>query len=76
MAATGLLATGVKFLPVIGTTVGLLTMPGLSVAATYAVGKVFIAHFEAGGTLLDFDPEKVREHFRAEFEASRSDKAA
>lgn len=72
IAASGVLATGVKFLPVVGTTVGLLTMPALSVAATYAVGKVFVTHFEAGGTFLDFDPEKVREHFRAEFEASRS----
>ena len=70
-AAGGVLALGIKTVPVIGTMLGLLTMPALSVAATYAVGRVFIAHFESGGTLLDFDPVKMRAHFRAEFEAAR-----
>ncbi|MEZ5671856.1 MAG: hypothetical protein R3E08_05540 [Thiotrichaceae bacterium] len=36
-------------------------------AATYAIDKVFVQHFESGGTFLDFDPEAVREHFAAEF---------
>ena len=36
-------------------------------AYTWALGNVFIQHFEAGGTFLDFDPEKVREHFRTYF---------
>ena len=36
---------------------------GLSAAATYAVGKVFILHFATGGTLLDFDPEAMREYY-------------
>ena len=72
MATAGVFATGIKFLPIIGSTIGVITMPALSLAATYALGRVFITHFEAGGTLLDFDAEKVREHFRAEFEAARS----
>jgi uncharacterized protein (DUF697 family) len=70
-AAGGVLALGIKSVPVVGLTLGLLTMPALSMAATYAVGRVFIAHFESGGTLLDFDPDKVRAHFRAEFESAR-----
>jgi len=24
---------------------------------------VFVQHFESGGTLLDFDPKKMREYF-------------
>jgi uncharacterized protein (DUF697 family) len=32
-------------------------------ASTYAVGKVFIQHFESGGTFLNFDPEKVKEYY-------------
>jgi len=71
MATGGALSLGMKSVPVVGTALGVLTMPALSVAATYAVGRVFIAHFESGGTLLDFDAEKVRAHFRAEFEAAR-----
>ena len=27
------------------------------------MGKVFIQHFESGGTFLDFDPDKVRSYF-------------
>ena len=45
-------------------------MPAFNAAATYALGRVFIQHFECGGTILDLDPDKVREHFRREFEAA------
>jgi uncharacterized protein (DUF697 family) len=71
MVASSALGSSVKIIPVIGTTLGVLTMPALSLAATFAVGRVFTTHFEAGGTLFDLDPEKVREHFRAEFEAAK-----
>jgi uncharacterized protein (DUF697 family) len=40
--------------------VGSATLYG---ASTYAVGKVFIQHFESGGTFLNFDPEKVKEYY-------------
>lgn len=61
----------VKVVPVIGPLAGALAMPSFSGAATYAMGKVFIQHFEAGGTLLDFEPAKVREYFRQEFDKGR-----
>jgi hypothetical protein len=35
------------------------------------LGKVLIQHFEAGGTFLDFDPEKVKDYFKAQFEEGR-----
>jgi len=35
-------------------------------ASTYALGKVFVQHFESGGTFLSFKPEKLREHFKRE----------
>jgi uncharacterized protein (DUF697 family) len=37
-------------------------------ASTYAIGKVFIQHFESGGTFLTFDPEKVRAHYAEQFQ--------
>lgn len=40
-------------------------------ALTFAVGKVFIQHFEAGGTLLDFDPARMRAHFQRELALQR-----
>jgi hypothetical protein len=36
---------------------------------------VFITHFEAGGTLLGFDPQKVRDYFKSEFEKAKGDTA-
>ena len=50
-------------LPGIGWLAGLVTVPALASATTYATGKVFIQHFESGGTFLDFDPATVREFF-------------
>lgn len=60
-----------KFVPVIGTTLGFVSVPILAGAVTHAVGTVFMMHFEAGGTLLDFDPKKMREYFQKEFEKAK-----
>lgn len=60
-----------KVVPVLGQLVGLLGRPALAGALTLAVGNIFTAHYESGGTLLDLDIEKMREHFRREFESSQ-----
>ncbi len=52
-----------KSIPLVGTVVGGMAMPVLAGASTYAVGKVFITHFESGGTFLTFDPERVKAYF-------------
>jgi uncharacterized protein (DUF697 family) len=44
-----------RSVPVAGWTLGALAMPAFATATTYALGKVFLAHFEAGGTVLNFD---------------------
>lgn len=67
----GGLASALKFLPVVGTVLGIAALPALAAAGTLAVGKIFITHFEAGGTFLDLDPAKVRQHFRSEFDQAR-----
>ena len=52
-----------KAIPVLGTLAGgSIAISGASV--TYAVGEVFIRHFESGGTLLDFDPKQVKDLFQ------------
>jgi len=73
MNALGGTAVGsaMRMVPVVGQVIGTLTMPAFSGAATYAIGRVFIQHFESGGTLLDFDPAKLREYFREQFEKGR-----
>lgn len=57
-----------KAIPGVGAIAGALTGPALSAGSTYALGKVFIQHFESGGTLLTFDPREMRRHFRAYYQ--------
>jgi uncharacterized protein (DUF697 family) len=66
----------IKAVPIVGTYVGFVAAPGTFAAATYAVGRVFVTHFESGGTFLDFDPKKTREYFTAEFEKAKAAAAA
>jgi uncharacterized protein (DUF697 family) len=59
----------VKAVPVVGPVLGALSVPAMAGAATWAMGKVFIMHFASGGTLLDFDPDEMRQYFKAEVAA-------
>ncbi len=59
--------SSLKFVPFIGHVVSVASVPALAAAITYAIGRVFVSHFETGGTLLDFDAVKVRDYFRSEF---------
>lgn len=61
------LSSLVKCIPVIGQTTGAVAMPVISGAATYAIYKVFVRHFESGGTIVDLDPKKVKDYFAEQF---------
>jgi len=65
------LASVIKIIPVIGSVAGLVSVAILGGASTYAVGKVFIQHFESGGNFLDFNPEKMKAHFKIFFEEGK-----
>lgn len=56
----------VKLIPGINILFGSTGMAVIGSASTYAVGKVFQNHFEKGGTLNDFDPDKEKSVFEAE----------
>jgi len=71
VAVTGTAASLLKFIPVIGPFATSITVGSLGGACTYAIGRVLVQHFETGGTLLDFDAEKMREHFKREFEIGK-----
>jgi uncharacterized protein (DUF697 family) len=60
-----------KIVPFVGQIAGMLAEPALAAASTYALGKVFIQHFESGGTFLDLNPAAVRRYYREEYEAAR-----
>jgi len=66
------LASIVKFVPVVGQAIGMAAMPIACGASTYATGKVFIQHFESGGTFLTFDPEKVKAYYAEMLEQGKS----
>lgn len=59
-----------KFVPVLGLLGGLL-VPATAGATSLAIGKVFIDHFENGGTMDDFEPEKMRPAVKQEYVRAR-----
>ncbi len=78
VTGTGIVSLGtaaasslMKSIPLLGTFGGMLTMPIIAGASTYALGKIFIEHFEDGGTLLDFKPETVKEQFKKEYQEGK-----
>ncbi|MGV6872141.1 YcjF family protein [Pseudochelatococcus sp. B33] len=73
VVASGGVSSIAKAVPFVGTILGAAVMPALSAASTIALGRVFTQHFEAGGTLLDFDADKMRAYFVEEFEKAREE---
>ena len=65
------LASLAKAVPGLGTATGVVTVSVLGGATTYAIGNVFVQHFESGGTLLDFDAKKMRAYFSSKLEEGK-----
>lgn len=59
-----------KAVPFVGPVLGGFSVSAMGGAVTWAVGRVFMQHFASGGTLLDFEPDKMRQHFTSEVAAS------
>lgn len=70
-AATAVAGSVMKFFPGLGTAAGMASIAVLGSAATYAVGKVFQMHFEAGGNVLNFDPDRMRSYFAEQLEEGK-----
>jgi uncharacterized protein (DUF697 family) len=67
----GAVGSLLKAVPLVGALVGTPSMVVFCGASAWALGKVFIQHFESGGTFLDFNPAEVKEHFQEQFEEGR-----
>ena len=52
-----ILGSSIKLIPGGGTLIGSAGLAATGSAATYAIGKVFVSHFENGGTVDDMDAE-------------------
>lgn len=66
------LSSFAKLIPGIGTLAGSASLGVTAGAVTYAVGKTFIKHFEAGGTLENFDHKKAQAYFKQEIESGKA----
>lgn len=60
-----------KLIPLVGSIAGSIANAVLSGASTYALGQVFKAHFETGGTILDFDPDRLKKMYKEQFEKGK-----
>jgi uncharacterized protein (DUF697 family) len=69
--AGGFVGSLLKALPLVGTFAGTISMSLFSGATTYAIGQVFIRHFELGGTLLDCDVNKMKAYFEEQFKEGK-----
>lgn len=67
-----LLGSSLKLIPIGGTILGSIGLAAFGSAATYAIGKIFVAHFDHGGTLGNFSPEAVAADLKKEFEAAKA----
>lgn len=61
-----------KLIPGVGSLVGSASLGVTAGAVTYAVGQVFIMHFEAGGNLENFEPKQAKTFFEREFTAGKA----
>jgi uncharacterized protein (DUF697 family) len=64
----GTILAKLTLLELLGGKAGVAIVSG---AATYAIGQVFIQHFESGGTLLDFDAEKSKKYYLEMYEEGK-----
>ncbi|MEM1328262.1 MAG: DUF697 domain-containing protein [Bacteroidota bacterium] len=60
-----------KAIPFVGSLVGGVTNSVLAGASTYALGEVFKRHFETGGTILDFDVDRLKRVYQEKFEKGK-----
>jgi uncharacterized protein (DUF697 family) len=76
LGSTSVAAVGVRSLaklaPGLGSLFGIVTLPVVAGAFTYAVGKVFVQHFESGGTFLNFDSLDAKSGLTREFEKGKT----
>ena len=60
-------ASFAKLIPGIGWMIGAASMPVMVGASTYAVGKVFLKHFEEGGSIYDISVGNMRSYYGEQF---------
>jgi len=62
----------VKLVPGVGTLIGGATVSLFNGASTYALGEVFKRHYDSGGTILDFDTDRLKKVYKEKFEKGKT----
>ena len=75
-AGVGVLASGpvesvVSAIPLIGLPLSIATKPALNGMTTYALGRMFVTHFEEGGGFVSVNMEAMKDSFSSAFKNSR-----
>jgi uncharacterized protein (DUF697 family) len=71
LAIAAPIASVLKFIPGVGIAAGILAQSTLAGATTYAVGKLFMQHFESGGDFLDFKTSGMGKKLREQVEEGK-----
>lgn len=66
-----LAASASKLIPGVGWMLGMVSLPIVSGATTYALGRVLVRHFEGGGSLFDLSADTVRDYYKEQFEKGK-----
>jgi uncharacterized protein (DUF697 family) len=64
VASTAISGTLIKSVPIIGSTLAAVTQPVMSYATTYAVGTIFVRHFESNGTLMSMSIDAIKSTYQ------------
>ena len=69
LESAGKMTTSVlsKFMPGMGSAIGTVSLATFGASATYAIGKVFVRHFENGGSFATFSAKDIQEDLKKEF---------
>lgn len=64
--------SAVNKIPLVGSIISFVSQPAISFATTYAIGMLFINHFEKSGTLSDFDLNSTKTIFDEQFKKAKT----
>ncbi|MBP2229021.1 YcjF family protein [Azospirillum agricola] len=71
LTAGALASSLVKVIPGVGWALSVATLPLVAGSSTYAIGRVFVKHYQAGGSLADLDAAKFKAFYREQFEKGK-----
>jgi uncharacterized protein (DUF697 family) len=71
LVIAGPVSSILKFIPGVGIAAGVMAQSTLAGAATYAVGKLFLQHFESGGTILDVNTKDMGQKLKQQIQEGK-----